>query len=43
MAELEKGMDDMIAYFQDRGTGVKAELVDQIAYIIGVYRIKAEE
>ena len=43
MAELEKGADGIAAYFQERGTGVRVELVDKIEDIIGVYRIKAED
>lgn len=42
MAELEKGAGDIAAYFQEKGTDVRAELVDRIEEIIGVYRIKAE-
>ena len=43
MAELEKGADSIAAYFQEQGGDVKAELVDTIENVIGVYRIKAEE
>lgn len=43
MVELAKGVDDIAAYFQGQGNNVKAELVDSIEGIIGVYRIKVED
>lgn len=43
MAELEKGADGVAAYFQEQGTDVTVELVDEIEGIIGVYRVKAED
>ena len=43
MTELEKGADGIAAYFQEQGSDVKAELMDTIENVIGVYRIKAED
>lgn len=43
MAELEKGADDIAAYFAEQGIEVRTELTDRISDIIGVYRIEAED
>lgn len=43
MAELEKGAEDIAAYFKEQGMDIKVELTDRISDIIGVYRIEAED
>ncbi len=43
MAELEKGTEDFLAYFEEQGIGVEMELTDEICGVIGVYRIGARQ